>query len=127
MVIIQTRSRRKASGGRYINYRKKRLFEIGREPALTKLDEKVKRKVVGVKFGGEKQKLLRTNIVNLYNPKSKTYSKAIITTVVENPANRHFVRRNIITKGCVVDTDQGKARVTSRPGQVGMVNAVLIS
>ena len=47
--------------------------------------------------------------------------------VVENPANRHFVRRNIMTKGTVIETEKGKARITSRPGQDGTINAVLIS
>ena len=49
-----------------------------------------------------------------------------IVNVVENPANPHLVRRNIITKGCVVETKLGKAKVTSRPGQEGSVNGVLI-
>jgi small subunit ribosomal protein S8e len=52
--------------------------------------------------------------------------KAKILMVVGNPANRHFVRRNILTKGCIIETDKGKARVLSRPGQEGVVNAVLI-
>jgi small subunit ribosomal protein S8e len=126
MVIIQTRSRRKVSGGRYIAYRKKKLYEIGREPSMTKLDEKVSVKTIHTKGGGRKQRVLKTNIANLYDPKSKAYSKSLIKTVVENPANRNFVRRNIITKGSIVMTDKGKARVTSRPGQDGFVNAVLV-
>ena len=47
-------------------------------------------------------------------------------TVVENTANTHFVRRNIITKGAVVDTSLGRVKVTSRPGQHGMINGVLV-
>ncbi|RLF79472.1 30S ribosomal protein S8e, partial [Thermococci archaeon] len=42
------------------------------------------------------------------------------------PANRQYVRRNIITKGAIIQTEIGKAIVTSRPGQDGVVNAVLI-
>ena len=38
----------------------------------------------------------------------------------------NYVRQNIITKGAVIMTDAGKARVTSRPGQSGSINAVLI-
>jgi small subunit ribosomal protein S8e len=45
---------------------------------------------------------------------------------VENPANPHYVRRNIITKGAVIKTELGNAKVTSRPGQDGVVNAALI-
>jgi len=63
---------------------------------------------------------------NLTDQKTKKSSKVKITSVVDNPANRNFVRRNIITKGAVVETEKGRARVTSRPGQDGLVNAVLI-
>ena len=51
---------------------------------------------------------------------------AKIKTVLENPANPNLTRRNIITKGCIVQTEKGKARITSRPGQQGSLNAVLI-
>ena len=50
----------------------------------------------------------------------------ILLGVKENPSNRHFVRRNIVTKGCIVDTELGEAIVTSRPGQVGTLNGKLI-
>ncbi|MFH1511592.1 MAG: 30S ribosomal protein S8e, partial [Candidatus Woesearchaeota archaeon] len=33
---------------------------------------------------------------------------------------------NIITKGTIVDTDKGKVRITSRPGQDGTLNGVLV-
>jgi len=36
------------------------------------------------------------------------------------------VRRNIITKGAVIKTEKGPARVTSRPGQHGIINAILL-
>ena len=65
-------------------------------------------------------------MANLYDPKSKTYKKAKIINEIENPANRNFIRRNILTRGAVVETDAGKARITSRPGQDGVVNAVLV-
>ena len=46
--------------------------------------------------------------------------------VIENKANPNYVRRNIITKGAIVETSAGKAKVTSRPGQDGVINGVLI-
>jgi small subunit ribosomal protein S8e len=46
--------------------------------------------------------------------------------VVENPANPHYVRRNILTKGAIVETEFGKARIISRPGQHGVINGVLV-
>jgi small subunit ribosomal protein S8e len=64
--------------------------------------------------------------VNLFDPGVRKYTIETIKTVTENPANRHYVRRNIITKGSVIETSKGKARVTNRPGQEGMITAVLI-
>lgn len=53
--------------------------------------------------------------------------KAEILRVVRNPANVDYDRRGVITKGTIVETSLGLARVTSRPGQNGVINAVLIS
>jgi len=125
MGISQLRPNRKQSGSRYTAYRKQRLNELGKKPTLTKLEKKrahIKR-VLGANL---KSKLLSTDIANVYDPKSKKYSKVKIKTIAESPANRHFTRRNIMTKGCIIETESGKAKVTSRPGQDGTVNAVLI-
>ena len=125
MAISQLKSKRKPSGGRYIARRKKRLYELGRDPTNTRL-EKTRSRSIRVKGGHKKYVLLSADLANVYDPKSKKYSKSKILTVVENTANRHFVRRNIITKGSVVKTELGNAKVTSRPGQEKTLNAVLI-
>jgi small subunit ribosomal protein S8e len=125
MVIIQARSQRKASGGRYKSTLSKRRHMLGRNPTLTKIGE-LRRRSVSVKGGSVKERLFETTSANLFNPKSKKYEQATIKMVTENPANRNFVRRNILTKGTIIDTNKGKAKVTSRPGQDGVVNAVLI-
>ncbi len=126
MVVDQCRPKRKETGARYKAYRKRRQYDLGRQPSFTKVE---KRRVQIVRTIGDnkKVKLLSTDIANLFDPKSKKYEKAKIKTIVENPANRHFVRRNILTKGSIVETDKGKAKITSRPGQDGSVNAVLVS
>ncbi len=51
---------------------------------------------------------------------------ADIENVAENPSNPNYARRNIITKGAILETSEGRARVTSRPGQDGQINAVLV-
>ncbi len=76
------------------------------------------------KGGGEKRLLLRTNVANVI-VKGKS-QKAKILSVIGNPADSQFIRRNIITKGALLQTDIGKVRVTSRPGQSGVVNGILI-
>ena len=127
MAISQHRSLRKPSGGRYKKgYRKKKMYELGRDPALTRLDKK---RVSNIRTLGNHRKirLLSIDTANLFDPKTKKYEKAKIKSVIENPANRQFVRRNIMTKGTVIDTEKGKAKITSRPGQDGAINAVLIS
>ena len=70
--------------------------------------------------------MLSTNIANVADPKTGKISKSKILTVVGNTANPNYVRRNVITKGAVVKTELGLARVTSRPGQHGVLNAVLV-
>jgi len=125
MVLTQSRSKRKITGGRYKHYRMKRLYEKGNLPSLTKIG-KGDLKNIRARGGNLKSRLFKVEIVNLLDKKSKTYSKAKITSVAESPSNRHFVRRNIITKGTIIETEKGKAKVTSRPGQDGTVNAVLI-
>lgn len=125
MVKSQKQSKRKPSGGRLSKNRDKRKFELGRPPALTKIGQR-KQKTKRVLGGNLKKSLLAFETVNLYDFKAKSYKKAKVLKVLKNPANRHFVRRNIITKGSIIETDAGNAKVTSRPGQEDSVNAILI-
>ncbi|MBN1156725.1 30S ribosomal protein S8e [Candidatus Woesearchaeota archaeon] len=125
MAISQAKAKKSQTGSRYHPYRKKRLHETGRLPTLTKLEEK---KITETReMGGYiKYRLLSHNIANVFDPKSKKHSHSKIITITDNPANRHFVRRNIMTKGAIIQTEKGKARITNRPGQEGQINAVLI-
>jgi len=125
MALSQTRSRRKISGGRYRAYRKKILCELGREPTLTKIGA-IRKRSIRVLGGHMKNILLSSDIANVYDSKEKKYKKVKIKTVLENPANRHFIRRNILTKGTIIDTDIGKAKITNRPGQEAGINAILV-
>ncbi len=126
MAISQSRPRRKQTGARYVAYRKKKQYELGREPSFTKLGKK-RIRVLRVMGANRKLRLLSADTANLFDPKSKSFKQVKIKTITDNPANRHFIRRNIMTKGSVIDTELGKARITSRPGQDGVVNAVLVS
>jgi small subunit ribosomal protein S8e len=126
MARSQLRSLRKPSGGHYKQQgRKKRLNELGREPSLTKINNP-RSSVLRTKGHNLKVRVFSSDIANLFDPKSKKFEKTKIKAVVENPANRHFIRRNIMTKGAIIETEKGKAKITSRPGQDGAVNAVLI-
>jgi small subunit ribosomal protein S8e len=124
-MVWQGKSLRNSAGGRLIRAAGKRKYEMGREPALTQLGELRKKNVSG--FGGKsKIKILRASYINVKDSNAGTTVRTKIETVESNPANRNYVRRNIITKGAVVQTEIGKAKVTNRPGQDGVINGVLI-
>jgi small subunit ribosomal protein S8e len=125
MVIIQGRAHKKPTGGRLLDYRKRRQYDMGSLPINTKLGEPLRKTFRG-KGGVLKVKQASSNLANVTDPKTKKTVVAKILTVKDNPANRNFVRRNIITKGTIIETEKGKARVTSRPGQEGSINAVLV-
>ena len=68
---------------------------------------------------------MRVDIANVFSSSNKP-QKVKILHVKENPANPHFVRMGVITKGAIIETELGLAKVVSRPGQTGAVNALLI-
>jgi len=126
MVVIQRSIKpHTPSGGRKKENRSKRLYERGNAPVLPEVGERAldsKRQ----KGGSRKNHLISIDVANIFDPKSKSYSKVKIKIVTANDANRHYVRRNVLTKGTIIDTEKGKAKITNRPGQEGQVNAVLI-
>lgn len=125
MAISHGRSKRGKTGNRYHKGGAKQVKDLGREPTHTSVGEKKLRNIRG-RGDNRKYALFSIDSANVIDSKTKKSVKAKINRVLENPANRNYVRRNIITRGAVVETDKGKARVTSRPGQDGTINAVLV-
>jgi len=119
----QGRSARKRTGGRLKHASKKKRHELGREPAETTVGEP-RFQIIDARGTENKLRALSTNVAQLADGGETTEVK--IEDVVENPANVNYARRNIITKGAIIETSEGQARVTSRPGQVGQVNAVAL-
>ena len=76
--------------------------------------------------GSVKSFLRKVDHVNVADPSSGRVLKTKILSVSSNPANRDYSRRSVITKGTIIETDAGKARVVSRPGQQGILNAILV-
>jgi len=126
MVVFQGRGKRSSRGSRYKKSRDYKKHELGRLPSLTGLGKK-RTQNIRILGGHKKLRLLSVEFANVVDPKTKKSQKSKIKTIKESPANRHFVRRNIMTKGAIIETDAGKARISSRPGQDGVINAVLIS
>lgn len=134
MVEWHMKSKRKSSGGlnRALKRCDKRLVWRGGEPALTSITKGEKPANIERKKGRgheEKIKAKAVKYANITDRNSKKIEKAEIISVAENRANRLFTRRNIITKGAIIKAKLGgnevHALVTSRPGQSGVVNAVL--
>jgi len=117
--------KRKPTGGKRRPYRGKRKFEQGSFPIETMLGEP-KRKVERGRGGNIKIKVLSEKYVCVTDIKTGKTEKAEILRVVKNPANVDYDRRGVITKGAIIETSLGLARVTSRPGQDGVINAILI-
>jgi len=116
---------RKKTGGAIIEHRKKRKYEMGSQPLHTKIG-KTQTKQHRMKGGGIKIKSAAAEFVNVLDPHTKQIKKVKIEGVIQNPANPHYVRRSVITKGSIIKTELGNARITSRPSQHGVVNAVVL-
>ncbi len=114
----------KLTGGRRHPLRVRRKYEIDRYPneALTAPQVTVTRKVRGK---NQKTALKKIDFINLSAPNSKV-KKTKILKVLENSTNNDYQRRGVITKGAILETKEGKCKVVSRPGQDGVVNAILI-
>jgi small subunit ribosomal protein S8e len=125
MALWQGRSKRKPSGGRYRPFRKKRKREISREQQFAFIGE-TRRKLYRTKGANRKVRVLKEQVANVLDPRTSTTKKVKIVTVKENSSNPHYVTRNIMTRGAVVQTEIGLAKITSRPGQDGVINAVLV-
>jgi small subunit ribosomal protein S8e len=124
-MLWQGRSVRRATGGRYRPSQGKRRSEIGSAPAETHIGED-RRKVIRSFGGNPKVRAMRALYANVANRANGEIRKAVIETVEENGANPNYVRRNLLTKGAVIRTEAGRARIISRPGQDGVINAILI-
>jgi small subunit ribosomal protein S8e len=120
----QGRSTRKRTGGRLRPSSDRKKHQLGRLPTETQVGA-TRLRTVDARGNTHKVRALSTDIAHVAMPDGTTV-EADIENVVENDANPNYVRRNIITKGAVIETSEGDARVTSRPGQSGQVNGVLL-
>jgi len=121
----QGESVRKVTGGRRRPAQMKRRAEIGLAPADTHIGEE-RRRIIRTFGGNDKVRALRATFANVTNPKTGETRKVKIETVEKNTANPNYVRRNLLTKGAVIKTEIGSARIMSRPGQDGIINALLL-
>jgi small subunit ribosomal protein S8e len=118
--------KRKLTGGKKRVYRTKKKYEAAGYAAETILGEP-KRKTTRGMGGNKKVKVLTEKYATVTDQKTNQTQKTEILRVIRNGANVDFNRRGVITKGAEIETALGHAKVTSRPGADGIINAVLIS
>ncbi|MAH09285.1 MAG: 30S ribosomal protein S8e [Euryarchaeota archaeon] len=118
-------SRRKPSGGRRVQARGKRSTEISTEKQMALIGEP-KRKIYRRTGGNTLVRVLAANKVSINNPKTGKTVLGTIENVVENESDPNYVRRNVLVKGAIIETDKGRVRITSRPGKDGVINGVLV-
>ncbi len=123
MAQVHTKSLRKRSTGLRRRARGKRKRDLGGAWSRTTIGD-VRRTTQRTRGDNKKTALLATDEMVVSDGKKS--EKVKVETVMENPANPHFVRRNIITKGAIVKTEKGFAKVTSSPGQSGTLSGVLL-
>ncbi|HSG84349.1 MAG: 30S ribosomal protein S8e [Nitrosopumilus sp.] len=114
----------KITGGRRVPLRIRRKYEIDRYPnePINGAQVTVTRRIRG---NNKKTALKSIDFVNLATGEAKV-KKSKIIKVLENTTNNDYKRRGIITKGAILETAEGKCKVVSKPGQNGIVNAVLL-
>lgn len=125
------KSKRKSTGGLRYSLRRsdKKLAWRGGEFSHTKLSAEEKRKVVKGRGNTTKVKLREVKFANVSDDKGKAH-KVELKNVLENTANRHYARMQIVTKGALIEgLMNGKkilVRITSRPGQSGVAQGVFL-
>ncbi len=114
----------KITGGRRVPLRIRRKYETDRYPnePINGAQVTVTRRIRG---NNQKTALKSIDFVNLATSEAKV-KKTKIIKVLENATNNDYKRRGIITKGAILETAEGKCRVISKPGQIGIVNAILL-
>jgi small subunit ribosomal protein S8e len=114
----------KITGGRRIPLRIRRKYETDRYPneAINGAQVTITRRVRG---NNRKVALKSIDFVNLATGNAKVVKSKIIK-VLDNTTNNDYKRRGIISKGAILETQEGKCKVISKPGQNGIANAILL-
>ena len=113
----------KVTGGRRHQLRSRRKYEIDRFPNEALIGEQI---TITRKVRGKNVKTAIKTIDSVNLAIDSKIKRVKIIKVLENATNNDYQRRGIISKGAILETEEGKCRVVSRPGQHGTVNAILV-
>ena len=113
----------KVTGGRRRPLRSRRKYEMDRFPNEALIGEQI---TITRKVRGKNVKTAIKTIDSVNLAIDSKIKRVKIIKVLENATNNDYRRRGIISKGAILETEEGKCRVVSRPGQHGTVNAILV-
>ena len=113
----------KVTGGRRHPLRSRRKYEIDRFPNEALIGEQI---TITRKVRGKNVKTAIKTIDSVNLTIDSKIKRVKIIKVLENATKNDYQRRGIISKGAILETEEGKCRVVSRPGQHGTVNAILV-
>lgn len=125
MVLWNLDRGKKITGGKVHLNKKKKKYQRGSSTYLASLG-KTKKRVDRRRAGIIKVRFTSVDFVNALNPKTRKAKKVKILDVINHEDNLNYTRRGIITKGCIVKTEAGLVKITSRPTQSGSINGVII-
>ncbi|KAL5997222.1 40S ribosomal protein [Asimina triloba] len=97
--------KRRATGGKQKAWRKKRKYELGRQPANTKLSSNKTVRRVRVRGGNAKWRALRLDTGNYSWGSEAVTRKTRILDVVYNASNNELVRTQTLVKSAIVQVD----------------------
>ena len=113
----------KITGGRKRASRSRRKYEIDRFPNEALVGDQI---TITRKVRGKNNKTSIKTIDSVNLAMDSKIKRVKIIKVLENATNNDYQRRGVISKGAILETEEGKCRVVSRPGQHGTVNAILV-
>ena len=113
----------KITGGRKHTSRSRRKYEIDRFPNEALVGDQI---TITRKVRGKNNKTSVKTIDSVNLAIDSKIKRVKIIKVLENATNNDYQRRGVISKGAILETEEGKWRVVSRPGQHGTVNAILV-
>jgi small subunit ribosomal protein S8e len=105
-----SRHKRRSTGGRMPVHQKKRKYEMGRQPAMTRIGPKRTRLVRG-RGNNMKFRALKLDSGNFSWGSETITRKTRILDVVYNATNNELVRTKTIVKNCIVTIDANPFRL----------------
>ncbi|RXI03394.1 hypothetical protein DVH24_004046 [Malus domestica] len=97
--------KRRATGGKKKAWRKKRKYELGRQPANTKLSSNKTVRRIRVRGGNVKWRALRLDTGNFSWGSETVTRKTRLLDVVYNASNNELVRTQTLVKSAIVQVD----------------------